>query len=193
MSAFLRWLAFNLWYYRRPPWDTGVSPPELFAFLDSYSPGRALDLGCGTGTNAITLAQHDWSVIGVDFAVAAVRRARRKARAAGVAIEFHVGDVTRLEFVRQPVNLVLDIGCYHGLSPAGRERYRRRVCDLLAPGGCLLLYAHLSRDPAVSGRGINEDDLEQFARLLRLESRQDSRDRFDNPAVWLTYAKVAGG
>ena len=192
MSAFLRWLAFNLWYYRRPPWDTGVSPPELLAFLDSHPPGRALDLGCGTGTNAITLAQHGWSVIGVDFALAAIRRARRKAHTAGVAVDFYVGDVTRLEFVRQPMDLVLDIGCYHGLPPASRERYRRQVSGLLAPGGCLLLYAHLSRDPTVSGHGIGQDDLEQFARLLRLENRQDGQDRLNTPSVWLTFVKDAG-
>ncbi len=49
-----RWLQFNLRYLGNPPWDTGVSPPELLAIIAEKQPGRALDLGCGTGTNLLT-------------------------------------------------------------------------------------------------------------------------------------------
>jgi methylase of polypeptide subunit release factors len=63
-----RKLFFNLWYFRDPPWDTGISPPELIDFINSNPPGKALDIGCGTGTNAIRLAKEGWRVTGVDFA-----------------------------------------------------------------------------------------------------------------------------
>ena len=53
---FLRRLSFLLWYFRDPPWDTNISPPELLDFINRHPPGRVLDLGCGTGTNVITLA-----------------------------------------------------------------------------------------------------------------------------------------
>ena len=65
MVFFRRWL-FNLWYFQRPPWDSGISPPELMEFIRSSQPGRALDLGCGTGTNIITLAKNGWQVTGVE-------------------------------------------------------------------------------------------------------------------------------
>jgi len=64
----LRRINFNLWYFRRPPWDRGISPPELFDFISKHPAGRAIDLGCGTATNVITLAQNGWQVTGIDFA-----------------------------------------------------------------------------------------------------------------------------
>ena len=52
----MRRLLFSIWYWlRRPPWDTGVTPPELVRFVSAHSPGRALDLGCGTGTNVVVV------------------------------------------------------------------------------------------------------------------------------------------
>jgi len=73
-----RWIRFNLLYFPCPPWNTGVYPPELNAFLSEKEPGRALDAGCGTGTNLLTMAQNGWEVIGVDIAWLSVLRARRE-------------------------------------------------------------------------------------------------------------------
>ncbi|MCJ7511394.1 MAG: methyltransferase domain-containing protein, partial [Anaerolineales bacterium] len=60
------------------PWDTGVSPPELLAYLHRHPPGRALDLGCGTGTNTLALAERGWEVTAIDFSSGALRVARRR-------------------------------------------------------------------------------------------------------------------
>ena len=71
-----RRLAFNIWYFRKPPWDSGISPPELLEFIRTRPAGKAIDLGCGTGTNVITLAKAGWQVTGVDFALRAIHMAK---------------------------------------------------------------------------------------------------------------------
>lgn len=188
-------LFYTLFYFRRPPWDTRISPPELMDFIACHAPGRALDLGCGAGTNAITLAQHGWQAVGVDFVGKAIRMARLRARDAGVSVDFHVGDVTRLDKVHGPFDLVLDIGCFHGLPPAGMAAYAHNLDRLLAPGGTFLLYAFY-RDGPASGEapggisaGITNRDLMLFEDRLTLQDRQDGFDGRGRPSAWFTYTR----
>jgi cyclopropane fatty-acyl-phospholipid synthase-like methyltransferase len=182
-----RRLFFNLFYFRRPPWDTGISPPELLAFISTHPPGRALDLGCGTGTNAITLAQHGWQVIGVDFVGRAIRAARRKAKQAGMQVEFRVDDVSRLRGVSGPFDLVLDIGCLHSLTPQQKAAYIDNLPRLLAPQGTFLLYAFVAQSEDSQGSGLTPNDLRLLASRLRLAQRVDGADRGGRPSAWFTY------
>ncbi len=184
-----RWF-FNLWYiFSRPPWDTGVSPPELMAFIESHSPGRALDVGCGTGTNVITLAQHGWQAVGVDFAASAIRTARKKARQAGVQAVFHVDDATQLKTVQGPFDLILDMGCFHGLSDAGMQAYARNIDRLLAPGGTFLLYVFFRSAPEAARPGVVERDLSVFSPPLKQVHREDGTNMGTRPSAWLTFEK----
>jgi SAM-dependent methyltransferase len=181
-----RRLFYTIWYFRAPPWDTNISPPELIAFLQSNPPGRAIDLGCGTGTNAITLAQHGWQVIGIDFIGKAIRKARSKARQQGLKIDFLVGDVTRLEKISGLFDLVLDIGCFHNLPPAAKLKYVQNLERFLAPKGTFLLYGFTSADPE-SETGITPNDLEMIQDLIPLVSRNDGTDRGQRPSAWFTF------
>ena len=127
------------------PWDTGVTPPELVAVVEGpgeLPPHTALELGCGTGTNAIYLAQHGWDVTAVDFTPQPVKAARRKAEAAGVEPRFVVGDVTQLERlgVGGGYSLIFDLGCFHSIPEAGRGGYARGVTAAAAPGATFLLF-----------------------------------------------------
>ncbi len=188
--SLLRKLFYHLLYLRKPPWDTGISPPELMAFIENHAPGYALDLGCGTGTNAITLAQHGWQVTGVDFVGRAIRTARRKARQAGVTVDFRQGDVTRLEKIRHargiPFDLVLDIGCFHSLSPQGKVDYVANLEQLLSPGGTYLMYGFF-REAGSSGTGFEPGDLDLLDERLHLVERQDGYERGRLAAAWFTY------
>ena len=84
MAEFNRWISFSLRYLGKPPWDTQTSPPELIEFIAQHRVGRALDLGCGTGTNLVTLAQAGWEVCGVDFIWLAVLKAKNRLKKVGV-------------------------------------------------------------------------------------------------------------
>ena len=135
----------RLWYaiqYRlSPPWDTGVTVPELVRILPDLPPGRALDIGCGTGTNLLYLARQGWEVTGVDFVPRAISTARRKLK--GFSPVLLTADVTKLVTLDLPgpFDLALDVGCFHGLSAGGRRKYATGLARWVKPGGLYLLYA----------------------------------------------------
>jgi SAM-dependent methyltransferase len=178
---------FNLAYFRHPPWDTGVTPPELIGYTDTHPAGTALDLGCGTGTNAIYLAQQGWKVTGIDFARRAIRIARRKARKLGLEVDLQVGDVTHLESLVGQFDLILDIGCLHNLDDHGREAYLHLVKRLLAPGGTFLVYLILRQNPDDPGRGLLEANISEINEQFILHQRKDCRHNVNRRSAWLTY------
>jgi cyclopropane fatty-acyl-phospholipid synthase-like methyltransferase len=137
--------AFRLMYLVGfTPWDNPEPPPELVALLDEIpEPGRALDLGCGSGRNSALLAGRGWEVTGVDFVPRAVKKARRRMAAEGLPVTILAGDVTRLEEagVRGPFQLLLDVGCFHSLPAGRRLDYERGAAAVAAPGATFLLFA----------------------------------------------------
>lgn len=139
---------WNFAYLFRPPWDSGHPPEELVRLVESgeLAPGRAIDLGCGTGTSVIYLAQHGFDVTGVDIAPRAIAKAKRKAQAAGVAVTLRVGDVCDLRGIEGPFDLAIDNGCFHSLPPQKRQAYVETLVRLLAPGGYYLLECFLREE-----------------------------------------------
>jgi SAM-dependent methyltransferase len=140
-------------YFRhKTPWDTNITPPEIVALAERLPVGSAIDLGCGTGTNVIYLAQRGWRAVGVDFAPNAIGIARHKARRAGVEAfaKFYVSDVTKLEWLESsvyaPFTFAMDIGCLHALSPEAQRAYAAQLARLTASGATYALYAHQRRN-----------------------------------------------
>lgn len=184
----MRWLHFAWLYLSRPPWDSGITPPELKTYIDTHAPGRAIDLGCGTGTNVITLAQNGWQVTGVDFIPRAIKMAKHKIEKANIQADLHVGDVTNLRGIHGPFDLALDIGCFHGVND--RSAYLNELERLLAPGGHWLLYSFTKPATGQTGTGFTEDDLDQIQkRGFSLLSRTNGFDRKERPSVWLSFEK----
>lgn len=192
VMTWLRKLFFNLQYLGSPPWDTGITPPELRAFIAQHPAGRALDLGCGTGTNVLALARAGWEATGVDFSGKAIRMARRKARQAGLPVHFLREDVVRLQGIHGPFDLILDIGCFHSLPPAHHQGYAQKIAELLAPEGTYLLYAFF-REPASTQPGITQPELDAAFSRLHLFRRQDGSERGRRPSAWLWYRNEAVG
>ncbi len=132
----------------RVPWNQPLPPPEVIALAETLAPGRALDLGCGTGRTAVYLAQRGWTCDGVDFVPQAIEMAQARANDAGVAdhVRFVVGSVTDLAAVTPPYDLAVDIGCMHNLRGAGLRAYAAEVTRMLRPDGVYLLFVHLADD-----------------------------------------------
>jgi SAM-dependent methyltransferase len=152
----------------RTPWDDPAPPPEIVALGEELSPGRALDLGCGYGRVAIFLARLGWSVDGIDFIPKAIAVARQRASAVGVSerARFHVASAARLDFLRPPYDLAVDIGCMHSFTEELLRGYQSELARLLRPGGSYVLFAHLS-DTDGDGNddkphGISEDRIDRL-------------------------------
>ena len=190
MQNVLRRLQFHFWYYRQPPWDTGISPPELLEFIESHAPGRAIDLGCGTGTNVMTLARSGWQVTGVDFAPRAITLARRKLSKAGIQADLQVNDVTRLDGIDGPYDLAFDLGCFHGISDSIRARYLEQLDRILAPGGFWLIYGALKSDADGESSGLTEAELNNISIRLACLSRQEGIDSHRGwSSAWFLFQK----
>jgi SAM-dependent methyltransferase len=194
-----------IWRYLRgdAPWDSGIVPPEIVAWIETgeasgATPGRALDLGCGTGTTSIYLAAHGWDVAGVDFAPNAIRRARRAARQRNLpgTAQFLSADVSRPDLLDHApaFDLVVDVGCLHGLNAAQRSGYAANVTRLTRPGAAFLLYAFM---PALSrdGRrqiGIDVDGLRTLfgAAFDVVDCTVGEEVTVPRPSAWYTLRRT---
>lgn len=181
-----------MYLLKKTPWDTGITPPEIVAMIESgrlRPPGRAFDLGCGTGTNAIYLAQHGFEVIGLDVSRRAIALARRKARSANLAIKFERGDVTLMRrwAISNSIDFAFDIGCFHNLEAEARKRYVSGLTAVLKPGAIYMLYAF---EPQADRRGVAMDEIAAlFDQAYKLEGMRRGGDRNGRASAWYTLMK----
>ncbi len=186
------------------PWDTGISPPELLEAIENPPEGlprRMLDIGCGTGTNCLTLARRGWHTVGIDFASLAIDTARQKmqgladdiARANGSA-HFLVADVTRLAppALDERFSLLLDLGCLNGIPSALHADYAKMVEQQALPGALFLLYAHLPVAGRERPRGVTPDELDSLlAPTFRLERREMGFAPQGGQSMWNWLRRVS--
>ncbi|WP_328666124.1 class I SAM-dependent methyltransferase [Streptomyces sp. NBC_00322] len=130
---------------RTKPVPFFVSKPDenLVSYLDRglITRGRALDLGCGPGRNALHLASLGFEVDAVDLSPAAIAWAEDRAREAGAEVRFHCGDAFSIVGTELggPYDLIYDSGCFHHLPPHRRISYLALLDRALVPGGHLAL------------------------------------------------------
>jgi ubiquinone/menaquinone biosynthesis C-methylase UbiE len=118
-----------------------AEPNRRFAAeVEALEPGRALDLACGEGRNAVWLAEHDWRVTGVDFADVALAKAARLAASRGVEVEWVVADV--LDYEPEPRAFDLVAVLYLQLRRDELLHALRTAAGAVAPGGTLLVLGH---------------------------------------------------
>jgi SAM-dependent methyltransferase len=120
------------------PWDIGTPAPELTGTIPGLDlPSKdVLEIGCGTGTNAIWLAQQGYIVTATELAPTALEAARKKASSAKVNINYKLSDICEeLPVDKESVGFVFDRGVFHVMPVDKRSLFVDRVTQALMPGG----------------------------------------------------------
>lgn len=174
------------------PWDTGRPDPHLVALLPTL-PGvqRVLEIGCGTGTNAVWMAEQGLDVTAIDLAPLALDRARARAEAAGVHVHFARVDILHEAPPGHGYHLVYDRGCLHVFDlAADRARFAAQVAAHLADGGLWVCIAGSTEGPARdtgpprrSARDLVEA-IEPHLELVSLEAVRFSAEEPHAAAAW---------
>lgn len=149
-ASLARRIEWEIHYRDGPtPWDTGITPPEVQEFWHSglLTPhGVALDMGCGTGTNASYLAGLGMQVCGLELSHAALTKAKARRRSlstrAAARITYVQCDVAAPPVHRVGAVYILDIGCLHTVPRTQRREYALGIICNLAPGGYYHLFGH---------------------------------------------------
>jgi cyclopropane fatty-acyl-phospholipid synthase-like methyltransferase len=147
-----------------------------------------VDLGCGTGTNLVTLARNGWQVTGVDLSTRALRLAKQTTQRAGVAAVLVTGDLSKHMELQGPFDLALDIGCFHAV--ADHRHYLDNLAPVLRCGGHWLLYAFVRTGP--THFGLDEADIAMAgSRGLKVVWRTDGAERSARPSAWFLFEKLS--
>ena len=182
-----------LWGLGVTPWERmqAFGAEQVSAMFDREEQerqppyGAALDLGSGTGTWPVRLAERGWDVTGVEIVPKALRAARERAQKAGVDIRFLEGSVAALRDVGvgSGFGLVLDFGTVHGLTPAEVKTVAREVSAVTTDDATLLMYAFSPGRKGPTPRGLSRQEIEAAYVGWRVVDEQPF-DLSDMPALF---------
>jgi SAM-dependent methyltransferase len=143
------------------PWDIGGPQPEIVRLSEAgLLTGSVLDLGCGTGENALYLAARGHAVFGLDGSTTAIDQARRKAAERKLPVQFHVWDALELKRLRKRFETVIDVGLFHVFDDEERRRYVESLTEVTASGSDLFILCFSTEEPPGYGpRRIDEYEL----------------------------------
>jgi cyclopropane fatty-acyl-phospholipid synthase-like methyltransferase len=132
------------------------------AIEDRIAPCRAITLGCGVGRETLFLARKGFDVTGLDFSKTAIKKARSRAKAAGMNVPFVVDDLTKLSHSLGTFELVMDFGALNDLSQLDRGRYMENVLPLTRQGGHYVMFCfdRMLPDGEVQQRFENDFQIE---------------------------------
>ena len=122
----------------------------LVAEAEALAPGRAIDLACGEGRNAIWLAERGWQAVGADFSEVGLQKARELAHERGVNVEWVAADL--LDYRPDPRAFDLVLVFYLQVPAAQRRPILQAAAEAVAPGGTFLLVATRQHQPRARAR-----------------------------------------
>jgi methyl halide transferase len=144
------------------PWETGHRSTELKRVIaeDKIQPCSAIDLGCGTGANAVFLAELGFDVTAIDLSPTAVDRGRQRKATAGVRVRFLIGDVLDPpEDIGGPYGFFFDRGCYHIVRSIDVGRYLNTLTRITAPGSLGLVLTGNAKEPRIGPPVVSEEEI----------------------------------
>ena len=157
---------FDEMYMGVPPWDIGRAQPEVVRLADAGGfAGPVIDVGCGTGENALELASRGLDVLGIDASPRAIGAATAKASERGSSAQFLVADALQLGSLARRFASVLDCGVFHVFEDDERPVYVASLAAALEPGGVLQLLCFSDLQPGTFGpRRVTQQEIrESFA------------------------------
>lgn len=186
---------FELAYQQdQAPWDINSPQPAVVALAANEKViGDVLDLGCGTGENALMLVGRGHMVWGIDASPTAIERARYKADERTLNATFVLGNALELDVLGEGFHTVIDSGLFHLFSDQERQVYLKGLNHVMFPGSCLYLLCFSDREPGDWGpRRVKRSELRQlFAQSAGfrvqsiVETRFYLRERPDGVRAWL--------
>jgi 2-polyprenyl-3-methyl-5-hydroxy-6-metoxy-1,4-benzoquinol methylase len=183
---------FDSAYEGTPPWDIG-RPQKVFVELVQRREitGSILDIGCGTGENALFFAGEGYDVWGVDSAPLAIQKAQEKALMRGLDVHFLVGNVLDFSMIGRKFDTVTDSGLFHTLSDDDRPVFVDTLADVLFPAGTYFMLCFSDLEPPGYGpRRITKREIQEsfdgwsinYIRPATFESST----RVQGPRAWLS-------
>ena len=183
---------FNASYLGTPPWDIGRPQREFVRLAESGEvKGDIIDLGCGTGENAIMLAAKGNRVLGIDSAPLAIARALQKAEQRRSTAEFKVADALDLQGLGRTFDAAIDCGLFHTFSDAERRTFAATLRVALRPGGRYHMLCFSDEEPADWGgpRRVTKEEIIKTFKGWRIDSiaraRFDASGLGDGGRAWL--------
>ncbi|WAC05317.1 MAG: class I SAM-dependent methyltransferase [Methanoregula sp.] len=184
---------FDAAYRGTPPWDIG-RPQKEFVELARRGEvaGSVLDIGCGTGEQALFFAQRGHEVWGIDSTPLAIRKAQEKAALRDLRVNFLVMDATDLPRLDRAFDTVTDCGFFHTLSDEDRPVFARNLAAVLNSAGNYFMLCFSDREPAGYGpRRIKDKEIRDCfsggwtIRYIR-PAVFESRTRAEGSRAWLS-------
>ncbi len=184
---------FSSVYEGTPPWDIG-RPQREFVQLEEAGEitGAVLDVGCGTGENALYLAARGHEVWGVDFTPRAIEKARDKATQRHLNVPFLVMDALQLNTLGRHFDTVIDSGLFHTLSDEERPRFASSLASVLQRGGTYLMLCFSELEPGSYGpRRVTQAEIRKtFTHGWRIKyiraAHMENRRQVEGVHAWLS-------
>lgn len=159
--------SFNESYRGSPPWDIGHPQPEFVKLAKNGEiHGKVLDIGCGTGENAIFLSQFGTEAWGIDSAPLAIEKAKQKAQQRGAKVRFMVGDAFHLDRLGTQFDTVVDCGLFHIFSDGERSLFTKSLRSVMETHGTYFMLAFSTKEPTNWGgpRRLSEEEIRNVFR-----------------------------